>query len=278
MEQCVKVGRPALAVRVYHEMIRAGIQPNAITYGFYNKTVLEGAWPSCRHTWKVLVSVISACRYLHRRIGQNAVSDGDKPESAREPDFSSLTRQAPLSSRKSISALDVGLDGGDLAVGEGEGSLLAPGRRTSSHSAHLRRGSVYKLSTTMLPGSGRGDYVVMGDASYMADKSPLWGVGGERGQAGVWDYKGVHTRLSRPGCVAEEELVAPCLTVELSSCTQCSGCKRLLYDEEIMANWSDSDADYKTSCPYCHTKLVASLGVQIKQVGVKSRGCARAES
>ena len=37
MEQCVKIGRPALAVKVYNEMVKAGIQPNAITYGFYNK-------------------------------------------------------------------------------------------------------------------------------------------------------------------------------------------------------------------------------------------------
>ena len=37
MEQCVKIGRPALAVKVYNEMVKAGIQPNAVTYGFYNK-------------------------------------------------------------------------------------------------------------------------------------------------------------------------------------------------------------------------------------------------
>ena len=37
MEQCVKIGRPALAVKVYNEMVKAGVQPNAVTYGFYNK-------------------------------------------------------------------------------------------------------------------------------------------------------------------------------------------------------------------------------------------------
>ena len=43
MEQCVKIGRPALAVKVYNEMVKAGIQPNAVTYGFYNKVrVTEG--------------------------------------------------------------------------------------------------------------------------------------------------------------------------------------------------------------------------------------------
>ena len=49
MEQCVKLGWPTLAVRVYHEMIKAGIQPNAVTYGFYNKAVIEGKWPSKKH-------------------------------------------------------------------------------------------------------------------------------------------------------------------------------------------------------------------------------------
>ncbi|KAJ7994568.1 hypothetical protein DPEC_G00250810 [Dallia pectoralis] len=46
MQLCGQYGQPVLAVRVLFEMKKAGVQPNAITYGYYNKAVLESTWPS----------------------------------------------------------------------------------------------------------------------------------------------------------------------------------------------------------------------------------------
>ncbi|XP_068944019.1 DENN domain-containing protein 4C isoform X2 [Petaurus breviceps papuanus] len=46
MQLCGLWGHPVLAVRVLFEMKIAKIQPNAITYGYYNKVVLESPWPS----------------------------------------------------------------------------------------------------------------------------------------------------------------------------------------------------------------------------------------
>ncbi|XP_043933792.1 C-myc promoter-binding protein [Protopterus annectens] len=46
MQLCGQYGQPVLAVRVLFEMRKAGVQPNAITYGYYNKAVLESTWPS----------------------------------------------------------------------------------------------------------------------------------------------------------------------------------------------------------------------------------------
>lgn len=37
MQLCGQYGQPVLAVRVLLEMKRAGITPNTITYGYYNK-------------------------------------------------------------------------------------------------------------------------------------------------------------------------------------------------------------------------------------------------
>lgn len=37
MQLCGLWGHPVLAVRILFEMKNAGIQPNAITYGYYNK-------------------------------------------------------------------------------------------------------------------------------------------------------------------------------------------------------------------------------------------------
>lgn len=46
MQLCGVWGLPVLAVRVLVEMKKAGVHPNAITYGYYNKAVLESPWPS----------------------------------------------------------------------------------------------------------------------------------------------------------------------------------------------------------------------------------------
>lgn len=37
MQLCGVWGLPVMAVRVLVEMKKAGVQPNAITYGYYNK-------------------------------------------------------------------------------------------------------------------------------------------------------------------------------------------------------------------------------------------------
>nr|XP_020444523.1 DENN domain-containing protein 4C isoform X2 [Monopterus albus] len=46
MQLCGVWQLPVMAVRVLVEMKKAGIQPNAITYGYYNKAILESPWPS----------------------------------------------------------------------------------------------------------------------------------------------------------------------------------------------------------------------------------------
>lgn len=72
---CGHYGQPALAVRVFFEMRKAGIKPNAVTYGYYNKAVLESRWPdhSSKPTtvlWTKIRNVISgvALFKLHGRI------------------------------------------------------------------------------------------------------------------------------------------------------------------------------------------------------------------
>ncbi|KAF7664519.1 hypothetical protein LDENG_00174520 [Lucifuga dentata] len=46
LQLCGQYSQPVLAVRVLFEMKKSGVQPNAITYGYYNKAVLESTWPS----------------------------------------------------------------------------------------------------------------------------------------------------------------------------------------------------------------------------------------
>lgn len=72
---CGHYGQPALAVRVFFEMKKAGIKPNAVTYGYYNKAVLESRWPdhSSKPTtvlWTKIRNVISGIALFksHGRI------------------------------------------------------------------------------------------------------------------------------------------------------------------------------------------------------------------
>ncbi|XP_073492619.1 DENN domain-containing protein 4C isoform X1 [Aquarana catesbeiana] len=54
MQLCGIWENPALAVKVFIEMKNAGIQPNAITYGYYNKVVLVTPWPSSNRSGNFL--------------------------------------------------------------------------------------------------------------------------------------------------------------------------------------------------------------------------------
>ncbi|KAG8330527.1 hypothetical protein J6590_061927 [Homalodisca vitripennis] len=49
MQLCGLYSQPVLAVKLLFLMKRSGLQPNAITYGFYNRAVLEATWPSDMH-------------------------------------------------------------------------------------------------------------------------------------------------------------------------------------------------------------------------------------
>ncbi|KAK7602608.1 hypothetical protein V9T40_008197 [Parthenolecanium corni] len=76
MQLCGVYNQPMLAVKLLFLMKRSGVQPNAITYGFYNRAVLESKWPSdmsnsSQLLWNKLRNVIHATALL-RKMGQEA--------------------------------------------------------------------------------------------------------------------------------------------------------------------------------------------------------------
>uniref|UniRef100_A0A7N6BQI8 DENN domain containing 4A n=1 Tax=Anabas testudineus TaxID=64144 RepID=A0A7N6BQI8_ANATE len=85
MQLCGQYGQPVLAVRVLFEMKKAGVHPNAITYGYYNKAVLESTWPSSTRggyfLWmklrNVILSVAQFKQALRRHVPltQSPLSD-----------------------------------------------------------------------------------------------------------------------------------------------------------------------------------------------------------
>ncbi|XP_026462581.1 C-myc promoter-binding protein-like [Ctenocephalides felis] len=85
MQLCGVHSVPVLAVRLLFLMKRSGLQPNALTYGFYNRCVLEAAWPldspsSSQLLWNRLKNAVLGAarfkragrRYAARRMSANA--------------------------------------------------------------------------------------------------------------------------------------------------------------------------------------------------------------
>ena len=53
LQLCGQYNQPVLAVKVYSEMKHAGVQPNAITYGYYNKvgTITRWVYVGTKTSW-----------------------------------------------------------------------------------------------------------------------------------------------------------------------------------------------------------------------------------
>lgn len=72
MQLCGLNNLPILAVRLYYLMKRSGVQPNALTYGFYNRCMLDAQWPSdavsnaSRLRWNRLKNVVMGVALLRR--------------------------------------------------------------------------------------------------------------------------------------------------------------------------------------------------------------------
>uniref|UniRef100_A0A8C7NLB0 UDENN domain-containing protein n=1 Tax=Oncorhynchus mykiss TaxID=8022 RepID=A0A8C7NLB0_ONCMY len=66
MQLCGVYGQPVMAVRVLVEMKKAGVHPNAITYGYYNKAVLEGPWPSRNRSGLFMWAKVRNVAQVHR--------------------------------------------------------------------------------------------------------------------------------------------------------------------------------------------------------------------
>uniref|UniRef100_A0A674EKN5 DENN domain containing 4C n=1 Tax=Salmo trutta TaxID=8032 RepID=A0A674EKN5_SALTR len=85
MQLCGVYGQPVMAVRVLVEMKKAGVHPNAITYGYYNKAVLEGPWPSRNRSglfmWAKVRNVARALSQFKQAVHRTPAmegSDGDR--------------------------------------------------------------------------------------------------------------------------------------------------------------------------------------------------------
>ncbi|KAF7669009.1 hypothetical protein LDENG_00264010 [Lucifuga dentata] len=80
MQLCGVWGLPVMAVRVLFEMKKAGINANAITYGYYNKAVLESPWPSRNRSglfmWTKLRNVLRGVAQFKQALTRTSTKKG----------------------------------------------------------------------------------------------------------------------------------------------------------------------------------------------------------
>ncbi|KAJ1218481.1 hypothetical protein NDU88_006060 [Pleurodeles waltl] len=86
MQLCGLWGNPVLAVRVLFEMRKAGVQPNAITYGYYNKVVLLSPWPSSNRSgaflWMKVRNVVQGTTQFRQALKKKIHNAGISSVSA----------------------------------------------------------------------------------------------------------------------------------------------------------------------------------------------------
>ncbi|XP_040854374.1 DENN domain-containing protein 4B isoform X3 [Ochotona curzoniae] len=105
MQLCSHYGQPVLSVRVMLEMRRMGIVPNTITYGYYNKAMLESKWPSGtpggRLRWAKLRNVVLGAAQFRqplreRRQRQQQQQEEEAGSSQTEPCLERPSPSRPL--------------------------------------------------------------------------------------------------------------------------------------------------------------------------------------
>ncbi|KAI4900140.1 hypothetical protein NFI96_023868, partial [Prochilodus magdalenae] len=83
MQLCGLWGMPVMAVRVLMEMKKAGVEGNAITYGYYNKAVLESPWPSRNRSghfmWTKVRNVVRGVAQFKQALRGSAQSKRPPP-------------------------------------------------------------------------------------------------------------------------------------------------------------------------------------------------------
>ncbi|NXG34427.1 DEN4C protein, partial [Dromaius novaehollandiae] len=146
MQLCGLWGQPVQAVRVLFEMKNAGIEPNAITYGYYNKAVLESPWPSSSRSgiflWTKVRNVVRGTaqfRQCLKKATQSSRVARQKLFSERSCSFSSESRAGMLLKKSSLDlhsreiAIMMGADAKILTAAL-SGAKTSPPHTDKSHS------------------------------------------------------------------------------------------------------------------------------------------------
>ena len=100
MQLCGVYRQPVLAVKLLFEMRRHGVHPNAVTYGYYNKAVLESEWPhgiasGSQLLWHKLRNVLTAV-WLFKQAGKHRRRREEADNLSLESGLSTTEAQEPV--------------------------------------------------------------------------------------------------------------------------------------------------------------------------------------
>ncbi|XP_054033539.1 LOW QUALITY PROTEIN: DENN domain-containing protein 4B [Dryobates pubescens] len=227
MQLCGQYGEPVLSVRVLLEMKRAGIVPNTITYGYYNKAVLESKWPAGtqggRLRWAKLRNVVLGAaqfrqplRQRQRRAAATAPS-GDRASPTPRPSLQRQTTWAGRSLRDPAPAPRLVKSGSLSFPGstQGEGGQGGPGEPLIVRPP-LLPAALDPLPTRLrgTPGSAEGslsDVSFATDESDRAEESPAGG----GGAAGGTPRRGLAAKLQQLLSPGKRPPLRPASSTEL---------------------------------------------------------------
>ncbi|XP_053822683.1 DENN domain-containing protein 4B isoform X2 [Vidua chalybeata] len=204
MQLCGQYGEPVLSVRVLLEMKRAGIVPNTVTYGYYNKAVLESKWPAGtqggRLRWAKLRNVVLGAAQFRQPLRQRErrSAGGDPPDDrvppAPRPPLQRQTTWAGRSLRDPAPAPRL----------VKSGSLSFPGTARGEGAARERPGEPPLLPATPTPppprprgppGSADGSLSDIATDDSGGDEGPAGGPGG--GPGGATPRRGLAAKLQQ---------------------------------------------------------------------------------
>nr|XP_027776649.1 DENN domain-containing protein 4B isoform X4 [Marmota flaviventris] len=276
MQLCSYYGQPVLSVRVMLEMRRAGIVPNTITYGYYNKAVLESKWPSGtpggRLRWAKLRNVVLGAAQFRQPL-----RDRQRQQQQQQQQQVSAHQEAGISQTESYlerpsptrplqrQTTWAGRSLRDPASPTGR--LVKSGSLGSARGAQptVEAGVAHKMPPDLPPPARRSPMESLlrpreRPGSTASESSASLGSEWDLSESSLssLSLRRSSERLSdTPG-----SLQPPSLEILLSSCSLCRACDSLVYDEEIMAGWAPDDSNLNTTCPFCACPFVPLLSVQ----------------
>uniref|UniRef100_A0A3B5N1R8 UDENN domain-containing protein n=1 Tax=Xiphophorus couchianus TaxID=32473 RepID=A0A3B5N1R8_9TELE len=290
MQLCGQYGQPVLAVRVLLEMKKAGITPNTITYGYYNKAVLECKWPSTnqggRLRWAKLRNVLLAVAQFRQPIKRRRKSGSVGSRGQLSRSSSCRINASPLYDSRSDCRSDrSGNSGGKnkaRTVDENSNHVSSPsrgglaGKLQQLLTPTKNRASVRRAASVENRWSGGGIGRKVSDQRQsrksqgperISPQSSL-SVGSDLDLSDTpTTVYPLRKSRSRPGWTSH----CVCVQVLMSSCSLCRSCNSLVYDEEIMAGWTSDDSNLNSSCPFCAASFVPFLNAEICDPGPVSR-------
>uniref|UniRef100_A0A3B5MTA2 DENN/MADD domain containing 4A n=1 Tax=Xiphophorus couchianus TaxID=32473 RepID=A0A3B5MTA2_9TELE len=286
LQLCGQYSQPVLAVRVLFEMKKAGVQPNAITYGYYNKAVLESTWPSTTRggyfLWGKLRNVILGVLQF-KQAGKKQqtphkdpqlseqqcdpgkgssppaeetemfINNSNSPLNSRSPSMEMQSSSSPLF--RSSSSAHTSPQSSTLTCSNTHLSLPLKSKERLKPSPSLPMGMCNKdgerPSSLALPSSPSPSTLSFSMDSLLTPtldivKSSVISAG-----------KGVAEKASR--LYSRLSSQTSLTQVMMSSCSLCKTCDCLVYDEEIMAGWTADDSNLNSTCPFCGTAFLPFL-------------------